>query len=181
LVEPWASVVAQNVGDSVQVLAAFASQTGGLGYDLAQQLIRWLIQHARLAFSNRQTLLCGCYDDSMDMLTLQTLYASLESIVSWNWQQPLLQWEGRRENMLTLLSQVERFTFTPKFQVSSDAVLIAQSLSRPPDLKSIHGSIQNALSLVIDRIQPNAPVRPKQVRIVTASGPIMYGRHSVAT
>jgi hypothetical protein len=67
-----------------------------------------------------------------------------------------------------LLSQVERFTFTPKFQVSSDAVLIAQSLSRPPDLKSIHGSIQNALSLVIDRIQPNAPARPKQVRVVTA-------------
>jgi hypothetical protein len=36
-------------------------------------------------------------------------------------------------------------------------MLIAQSLSRPPDLKTVHGSIQNALSLVIDRIAPNAP------------------------
>jgi hypothetical protein len=78
--------------------------------------------------------------------------------------------------MLMLLSQVERFTFAPKFQVSKDAVLIAQALSQPPDLETIHGSIQNALSLVIDRIQPNAPARPKQVRVVTASGPIMYGR-----
>ena len=60
LVEPWASVIAQNVGGGVQVLATFASQTGGLRYHLEQQLIPWLMQHARFAFSNRQTLLCGC-------------------------------------------------------------------------------------------------------------------------
>ena len=51
--------------------------------------------------------------------------------------------------MLTLLSQVERFTFEPKFQVSKDAVLIARSLSRWPDLKTTHGSVQTVLSLVI--------------------------------
>jgi hypothetical protein len=39
---------------------------------------------------------------------------------------------GRRGGMLALLSQVERLTFQPKFQVSNDAVLIAQSLSRHP-------------------------------------------------
>jgi hypothetical protein len=103
--------------------------------------------------------------------------SSLENIAPWNWQQPSLQWEGRRENMLALLSQVERFTFLPKFQVSNNAVLIAQSLSRPPDLKTVHGSIQNALSLVIDRIAPNAPPIPKKVRVVTASGPIMHSFH----
>ena len=71
---------------------------------IEQCLQPWLRNHARFAFSNRQTLLCGCYDDSMDMLTLQTLYASVESLAPWSWQQPSLQWEGRRENMLTLLS-----------------------------------------------------------------------------
>jgi hypothetical protein len=66
--------------------------------------------------------------------------------------------------MLALLSQVERFTFLPKFQVNPEATLIAQSLSRQPDLETAHGSIQNALSLVIDRIAPNAPAQPKKVQ-----------------
>jgi hypothetical protein len=35
-------------------------------------------------------------------------------------------------------------------------------------LKTVQGSIQNALSLVIDRIAPEAPAQPKQVRVVTA-------------
>ena len=83
------------------------------------------------------------------------------------------QWEGRRESMLALLSQVERFTFQPKFQVNPEATLIAQSLSRQPDLETAHGSIQNALSLVIDRIAPNAPAQPKKVQVITARGPIM--------
>ena len=77
--------------------------------------------------------------------------------------------------MLALLSQVERFTFQPKFQVNPEATLIAQSLSRQPDIKTVHGAVQNALSLVIDRISPNAPARPKEVRVVTAAGPIMHG------
>lgn len=46
--------------------------------------------------------------------------------------------------------------------------MIAQALSRSPDLKTVQGSIQNALSLVIDRIAPEAPAQPKQVRVVTA-------------
>jgi putative ABC transport system substrate-binding protein len=33
-------------------------------------------------------------------------------------------------------------------------------------MKTVHGSIQNALSLVIDRIQPNAPARPKEIRVL---------------
>jgi hypothetical protein len=101
------------------------------------------------------------------------LVLSLENIAPWIWQQPALQWEGSRESMLALLSQVERFTFQPNFQVGSDAVLIAQSLSRPPDLKTTHGAVQNALSLAIDRIAPNAPAQPKEVRVITVSGPII--------
>jgi hypothetical protein len=34
-------------------------------------------------------------------------------------------------------------------------------ISRSPDLKTVQGSIQNALSLVIDRIGPNAPAQPE--------------------
>jgi hypothetical protein len=49
-------------------------------YDMIDVELR---NHARFAFSNRQNL-CGCYDDSMDMLTLQTLVASLENIASWS-------------------------------------------------------------------------------------------------
>ena len=82
---------------------------------------------------------------------------------------------GRLDGVHKLLSSAEVYTFRPKFQVSNDAVLIAQALSRPPDLKTVHGAIQNALSLVVDRIAPNAPAMPKQVRIVF-SGPVMYGR-----
>jgi hypothetical protein len=74
--------------------------------------------------------------------------------------------------MLTLLSQVERFTFQPKFQVSPEATLIAQALSRPADLKTVHGAVQNALSLVIDRISPNAQAKPKEVQVITP-GPIL--------
>jgi hypothetical protein len=74
--------------------------------------------------------------------------------------------------MHALLNSVEHFTFQPKFQVSPDATLIAQALSRPPDLKTSHGSIQNALSLVVDRISPNAPAPPKEVKMITANGPI---------
>ena len=54
-----------------------------------------------------------------------------------------------------------------------NAVLIAQSLARQPGLKTVHGAVQNALSLVIDRIAPNAPARPKEVMVITARGPIM--------
>ena len=79
--------------------------------------------------------------------------------------------------MLALLSQVESYTFRPKFQVSPEATLIAQALSRQPDLKTIHGAVQNALSLVVDRIAPNAPPIPKKVRVVTVSGPIMHSFH----
>jgi hypothetical protein len=172
LTSPWASVLAQNAQGGVQILAAFVTEAGGLRYHFEQQVIPWLRTYARFVFSNRQNLLCGCYDDSMGMLTIQTLVASLENIAPWNWQQPSLQWEGRRENMLALLSQVERFTFQPKFQVNPEATLIAQALSRPPDLKTTHGVVQNALSLVIDRIAPNAPAKPKEIRVVT-SGPIL--------
>jgi hypothetical protein len=161
LTSPWASVLAQNPQGGVQILAAFVTEVGGLRYHLEQQVLPWLTQYARFAFSNRQNF-CGCYSDDMDMLTLQTLVASLENIAPWNWQQPSLQWEGRRENMLALLSQVERFTFLPKFQVSNNAMLIAQSLSRPPDLKTVHGSIQNALSLVIDRIAPECAANTEE-------------------
>jgi hypothetical protein len=154
------SVCAESSG-GVQILAAFVTEAGGLRYHVEQLIILWLTQHARFAFSNRQALLCGCYDDSMDMLTVQTLVASLENILPASWYQPTA-WEGRRESMLALLSQVERFTFQPKFQVNPEATLIAQSLSRPPDFKTVAGAVQNALSLVIDRISPDAPAVPKQ-------------------
>jgi hypothetical protein len=167
-------VLAQNAQGGVQVLAAFVTEAGGLRYHFEQQVLPWLTQHARFAFSNRQALLCGSYSDDMDMLSLQTLVASLESIAPWNWQQPALQWEGRREGMLALLSQVERFTFHPKFQVNPEATLIAQSLSCPPDLKTVHGAVQNALSLMIDRIAPNAPAQPEHVKVKTC-GPQLHG------
>ena len=174
LTSPWASVLAQNAQGGVELLAAFVTEAGGLRYHFEQQVLAWLTQYVRFAFSNRRALLCGCYSDDMDLLTLQTLVANLENTAPWNWQQPSLQWEGRREVcMLALLSQVERFTFQPKFQVNPEATLIAQSLSRPPDLKTTHGAVQNALSLVIDSIAPNAPAQPKQVRVITASGPIL--------
>jgi hypothetical protein len=152
-----------------------SSEAGGLRYHFEQQVIPWLGNHARFVFSNGQKL-CGCYNDSMDLLTLQPLVVSLENIAPWNSQQPSLQWEGRRESMLALLSQVERFTFQPKFQVN-EATLIAQSLSHRPDIKTVHGAVQNALLLVIDRIAPNAPARPKKVIVVTC-GPSKYLRAS---
>jgi hypothetical protein len=138
---------------------------GGLRSHLEQQLIRWLMQHARFAFSNRQSLLLGSYGDDMDLLTLQTLHALWTPLRHGNWQQSSLQWQGQREKH-TDAAQVKLSgsRLRRKFQVSSDAVLTAQSLSRPPDLKSIHGSIQNALSLVIDRISPNAAAQLKRFR-----------------
>lgn len=78
LTSPWASVLAQNVQGGVQILAVFVTEAGGLRYHFEQQALPWLTQHARFAFSNRQALLCGTYSDDMDMLTLQTLVASLE-------------------------------------------------------------------------------------------------------
>jgi hypothetical protein len=109
------------------------------------------------------------------MLELQTLHASLESVLPADWNQPTQVWEGRREAMHALLNSVEHFTFLPKFHVNPDATLIAQALSRPPDLKTSQGSIQNALSLVIDRIAPNTPAKPQTVQVITR-GPILYGR-----
>jgi hypothetical protein len=85
LTSPWASVLAQNAQGGVQILAAFVTEAGGLRYHLSSRLSRGFATMARFAFSNRQNL-CGCYDDSMDMLTLQTLVASLENIASWSWQ-----------------------------------------------------------------------------------------------
>ena len=75
--------------------------------------------------------------------------------------------------MHALLNSMEHFTFRSKFQVSSDVRLIARALGRPADLKTSHGAVQNALSLVIDRIAPNAPAKPKEVKVVTR-GPILY-------
>jgi hypothetical protein len=66
--------------------------------------------------------------------------------------------------MLALFSTVQRFTFTPQFQLSPEATLIAQAMSRQPDLKTTYGAVQNALSLVIDRISPNASTSPKSYR-----------------
>ena len=129
LTSPWASVIAQNAQGDVQVLASFVTEAGGLRYHVEQQVTPWLRNHARFVFSNRQNL-CGCYDDNMDLLQLQTLYASLEDILKADWNQSTQTWDGRREAMHALLNSVEHFTFRPKFQVSSDAVLIAQSFGR---------------------------------------------------
>ena len=106
----------------------------------------------------------------MTLLELQTVYASLATILRADWQQPTQVWEGRKDAMAALLGSVEHFTFRPKFQVNPEATLIAQALSRSPDLKTVQSSIQNALSLVIDRIAPSAPAQPKQVRVFTSSG-----------
>ena len=94
LIEPIASVIAQGIGGGVQVLQALFSESGGLRHHVEGLLIPWLTRYARFAFSSRQRLLLGCYDDNMDLFTLQTLHASLETIAPWNWQQPSLQWEG---------------------------------------------------------------------------------------
>jgi len=112
----------------------------------------------------------------MTLLQLQTIYAGLEEILKADWQQATQLFEGRLDAVHKLLSSTETFTFKPKFQVNPEATLIAQALSRPPGLKTIHGSIQNALSLVIDRIAPNVPAIPKQVKVITANGPIMHGQ-----
>ena len=103
----------------------------------------------------------------MTLIELQTLYAGLEEILKADWNQPTLLFEGRMGVVHALLNSVEHYTFQPKFQVSSDAVLIGQALSRPPDLKTTHGAVQNALSLVVDRIAPNAPPVPKKVTVLT--------------
>jgi len=84
-------------------------------------------------------------------------------------ESPIAAMEGRRENMLALLSQVERFTFTPKFQVNSEAMLIAQ-FGAPAGSRKHPRRRSTALSLVIDRIAPDAPAQPKEVRVIT-SGP----------
>ena len=49
LVSPWASVIAQNQGSGVQILAAFVSEMGGLRYHLQQQVMPWLAKHAQWA------------------------------------------------------------------------------------------------------------------------------------
>jgi hypothetical protein len=113
----------------------------------------------------------------MTLLELQTTYAGLDEILKADWQQPTQLFEGRLDGVHKLLSFAEVYTFRPKFQVSPEATLIAQALSRPPDLKTVHGAIQKALSLVVDRIAPNAPPILKKVRVVTASGPIMHSFH----
>jgi len=175
LVSPWASVLAQNVQGGVQILGAFVTETGGLRYHLQQQVIPWLIKYAGWALRNKQSM-CATYSgDNMTLLEVQTVYASLETILRADWQQPTQVWEGRRDAMAALLGSVEHFTFRPRFQVNPEATLIAQALSRSPDLNTVHGSIQNALSLVVDRIQPDAPLMPKTVKVITASGPIMHG------
>jgi hypothetical protein len=106
----------------------------------------------RLGIGNN---LCGAYsDDGMTLLELQTIYAGLEDVLRADWQQPTQLFEARLDAVHKLLSSTETYTFKPKFQVNPEATLIAQSLSRSPDLKTVHGSIQNALSLVIDKVAP---------------------------
>jgi hypothetical protein len=34
-------------------------------------------------------------------------------------------------------------------------------------MKKTYGAVQNALSLVIDRIQPNAPAQPTKIQVVS--------------
>jgi hypothetical protein len=51
---------------------------------------------------------------------------------------------------------------------TSKVMTIAEALSRPPDLKTTHGAVQNPISLVIDRISPDAPAKPKEVRVAHA-------------
>ena len=129
---PWASVIAQNQGSGVQILAAFVSEMGGLRYHLQQQVARWLHRHAQWALRYRNNL-CGCYsDDGMTLLELQTIYAGLEEILKADWQQPTQLFEGRLDAVHKLLSSTEVYTFRPKFQVSPEATLIAQSLARQP-------------------------------------------------
>ena len=161
---PNESILAQNDRNGVQILAAFVTEIGGLRYHLQKQVAPWLSKYASWALHSRRDLL-GCYsDDNMTLLELQTLYASLEDIMPADWDQPRQVFEGRIGAMQALLSEVQHFTFQPKFLVSNDATLIGQAISRQGDLKTIHGAVQNALSLVIDRIAPNALAQPKTFR-----------------
>ena len=55
--------------------------------------------------------------------------------------------------MLSVFTEAAPFTFTPKFQVSSEASLSTAALSRPLDLADgFHGAVGNALSLLLNRL-----------------------------
>jgi hypothetical protein len=104
---------------------------------------------------------------------VQTIYARLEEILKADRLQRAQLFEGRLDALHKLLSSTETYTFRPKFQKPRGNV-DRSIIGTPAGLKTVHGAVQNALSLVIDRIAPNAPARSKQVRVVT-SGPVMYG------
>jgi hypothetical protein len=71
---------------------------------------------------------------------------------------------GRAENaMAALLGSVKDFTYEPKFQVNWRGDVDSSITQPAPDLKTVQGSVQSALSLVIDRITPNAPAQPKEL------------------
>jgi hypothetical protein len=161
LTTPTASVVAQSLDDSIEILQAFASD-GGLGHHLKTHLRPWLVK-------NGGQKVIGCYnEEGLDLAVLQSLVLVIEETLGGTWDQASAPWEARREAMLTVFTDVKHFTLEPRLKVSPAATLVAPALSRPWDLrdKSVYGAVANALSLVIDRIESRNQRPLKQTTVI---------------
>jgi hypothetical protein len=128
------SVIAQNQGSGVQILAAFVSPAGAFVITYSNRLrCGYIVMPGqRLRYQNN---LCGCYsDEGMTLLELQTIYARLEEILKADRLQRTQLFGGGLDAVHKLSSSTETYTFRPKFQVNPEATLIARSLARQQDL-----------------------------------------------
>ena len=147
--EPVASCIGQVLeGGAIEIYAAFASD-GGIEYHLRSRVLPYLA-----GFLSNPDRIRGCYGDDVEEKSQWQLLEIIEKTLPADWQPVTMGFEARREMLRGVLSQALPFSFEPRLRISAEAELIAPSLSRPWDKRTVYAAVLDALTLLVSRIEP---------------------------
>jgi hypothetical protein len=122
-----ATVIAQEDGGAIQVLAAFASEHASLRRHLEAVVKPWLLANTR-ARQDRRFLL-GTYEDA-DQQVQWDMHQTIEEILGGEWEPAGSPWESRRDAMLDVLGKATPYVFTPALQIDPvDGRMLIDALS----------------------------------------------------
>jgi hypothetical protein len=174
------TVIAQAQSGVVCVLAVFTSEQMSLRRHIETIVKPWLVRHTSWALRGRQ--LFGSYPGEGDGQQQWPSQLILEEmLLGGDWSPAQKPWESRKDSILDVLAKAVPGAFKPALQINAtEARLLIDALSgrwsyekNRRDTRTVWHYVADAFSCAIGRVEPDGPVKPKTVTVITARGPIM--------
>jgi len=158
-----ATVLAQTMNGHVSVLAAFATEHGGLGRHL-EGVRAWIARNAPWALSDHR-LLVGAYEANHHEEQYE-LVELVEQGLGGIWDLGPA-WGTCREAMFRIIHKATPFSFEPSLRISANVELLPEALSRSFDgeEKTVLGAVLRAFGLVAARVDPSQTLEPEPIRV----------------